>query len=198
MEELLTKLIELDTQAFYFINRSLQNWFFDFVMPVITDLNHYRFVVVLAFVLVVWMIVRGKPNVRLAAILLVVAVALSDQINSFVLKSIFERPRPCHVLPNVHLLVGCGKGFSFPSSHAVNNFAGAFILAYCIPRYRWWFWSIATIVIFSRVYVGVHYPLDVLVGALIGIVIAGFVLLCYLLLERIIISYKLSKNRRAE
>ncbi|MCX7983344.1 MAG: phosphatase PAP2 family protein [Bacteroidetes bacterium] len=195
-QEIIHLLQEYDTKAFYFVNHALQNPIFDILMPIITDFNQYRIVIVGAITLLVWMLIRGKPNVRLAAILLIIAVLISDQLNSFVIKQIFMRPRPCHVLPDVHLLVGCGKGYSFPSSHAVNNFTAAIVLAYCIPRYRWWFWSIATIVLFSRVYVGVHYPLDVIAGGLLGLIIGGSVLLLYLLFERTLISYKLSRHRR--
>ncbi|MBP8976847.1 MAG: phosphatase PAP2 family protein [Bacteroidetes bacterium] len=193
MNEFLNTLLSFDTQAFYFINHSLQNWFFDFLMPIITDLNHYRVIIVAAFVILVLMIIRGKSNVRLGAILLVLAVAFSDQLNSFVLKFLFSRPRPCHVLQDVHLLVGCGGGFSFPSSHAANNFAGALVLAYCIPRYRWWFWSFATLVAFSRIYVGVHYPLDVIGGAIVGMACGSIVIVLYLLFERLITVYKVRK-----
>lgn len=193
MDEYLKILLAYDTKIFYFINHSMQNWLFDILMPILTDLNHIRVVVVAAIAIMLWMLIRGKSNVRLAAILLILAVALSDQLNSFVLKFLFARPRPCHVLSDVHLLVGCGAGFSFPSSHAANNFAGAFVLAYCIPRFRWWFWSFAGIIAFSRVYVGVHYPLDVLAGALEGILIGGLVIFLYLACERIITNYKVRK-----
>jgi undecaprenyl-diphosphatase len=65
-------------------------------------------------------------------------------------------------------LVGCGPGKSFPSSHATNNFALATILTYYFRKYRYWFYSIAALVAFSRVYVGVHYPIDISAGAILG------------------------------
>lgn len=104
-------------------------------------------------------------------------------------------PRPCHALQNVHLLVSCGSGFSFPSSHAVNNFAGALILAFFFPRNKWWFFGIAAIVAFSRVYVGVHYPFDVIGGAVIGLFCAGCVLLAFILIEKLWYQVQRSRTR---
>lgn len=183
---MLETLQYIDTILFYFINHTLQNRFFDLIMPVLTDYAKQKVILGFAIALVLWMLIRGKPNVRLAAILLILTIVVSDQLNSFVLKFLFARLRPCHVLPDVHLLVGCGSGFSFPSSHAVNNFAGAVVLAFCIPRWRWAFFGFAALIAFSRVYVGVHYPFDVIGGALVGACCAGAVIVLYLIFEKIV------------
>jgi undecaprenyl-diphosphatase len=97
----------------------------------------------------------------------------------------FERLRPCQN-PNlkewIHLVGGCGGMYGFASSHAANSFALACCLIKIYSSKRWLFWSIliwAIIVSYSRIYVGVHYPGDVITGALIGIFIS--LLLNYLL-----------------
>ena len=164
-------------------------------MPFITDLNKQRVVLVFVAALLLWMLIRGKRHVRIAAILLIFTIVISDQLNSSVIKYWLERPRPCHALQNVHLLVSCGSGFSFPSSHAVNNFAGALILAFFFPRNKWWFFGIAAIVAFSRVYVGVHYPFDVIGGAVIGLFCAGCVLLAFILIEKLWYQVQRSRTR---
>ncbi|MFZ1978935.1 MAG: phosphatase PAP2 family protein [Bacteroidota bacterium] len=193
---MLDALQHIDTILFYFINHTLQNGFFDFFMPVLTDYAKQKVVLGFAIALVLWMLIRGKPNIRLAAILLILTIVVSDQLNSFVIKSLFARIRPCHVLHDVHLLVGCGSGYSFPSSHAVNNFAGAMVLAFCIPRWRWAFFGFASLIAFSRVYVGVHYPFDVLGGALVGLCCAGFVITLYLIYEKILAAIRYKKYSR--
>lgn len=178
-------LHSIDVDLFRFINSSLSNSVFDFIMPLITDLNKQRLVLVLVLVILLWMIIRGRRNVRMAAFLLIITIIISDQLSSSVIKHWFERPRPCHALQNVHLLVSCGSGFSFPSSHAVNNFAAALILAFFIPQTKWWFLGFAAIVSFSRVYVGVHYPSDIIGGAIIGLICAGIVIMILLSLEKL-------------
>ncbi len=174
-----------DIKVFHFINTSLSNPVFDLIMPFLTDLNKQRIVLVIVAVLLLWMLIRGNRSVRLAAVLLIVTIIISDQLNSSVIKFWLTRPRPCHVFHDIHLLVSCGSGYSFPSSHAVNNFAGALILAYFFPRAKWWFFGFAAIVAFSRVYVGVHYPSDVIGGGVIGFVVGGFVLFVFIVLEDI-------------
>ncbi len=174
----------IDLQLFYLGNHTLQNGVFDFLMPFLTDLNKKPPALVLVGLLWVFMLVKGGKTGRSAALLLVPAIVLSDQLNSSFLKYLIERPRPCHVLPDVRLLVSCGSGYSFPSSHAVNNFAGAVVLSFFLPRGGWAFFLFAATVAFSRVYVGVHYPSDIIAGAVVGLVVGGFVLLAYVFIER--------------
>ena len=163
-------LINIDVFLFYFINNNLANPVFDGIMPFITNVQHWFLLYIALFA---WLFWKGGKNGRIAAVTLLVTIILSDQINSSLLKELFVRVRPCNALTHVRLLVdGCG-GFSMPSSHAVNNFAAATVLAYFFRQYKIVYFSIAIAMAFSRVYVGVHYPFDVLVGALTGFLI-GF------------------------
>ena len=100
-------------------------------------------------------------------------ILLADQTSSFLLKPWVGRLRPCHALEEVQLLVHCGSGFSFPSSHASNHFALVAILYGLLrpaaPAWVWgMFWAWAASIAYGQVYVGVHYPLDALGGALLG------------------------------
>jgi undecaprenyl-diphosphatase len=176
-------LLNIDRQLFFFINRGLQNPLFDAIMPFLTDLN--RKPIALVIVAILWMLLlwKGGTRGRIAALLLIPAITLSDQLNSSYLKFIIERPRPCHELWDIHLLVGCGSGYSFPSSHAVNNFAGALLLSYFLPRWTWAFFTYATAVAFSRVYVGVHYPSDIVAGAIVGLAIGALIIFIFRLIE---------------
>ena len=158
-------IIDLDTQAFVFFNQKLANTFFDALMPVVTNDWLLR---ALFLVIVACLAIFGKKEGRISALLCIITVAGSDLLSSQVIKPMVGRIRPCHILTTVRLLVDCGQGMSFPSSHAVNTFSLAAVLTMQHRR-----WSIALIpfavlVSYSRVAVGVHYPLDVVAGAIIG------------------------------
>lgn len=183
-----TVLIEIlygmDVAVFRFLNETIANPVFDFLMPLITDLNKQPIALVLVATMLIWLGYKGGGTGRLVIALLFLVILIGDQLNSSVLKYVFMRIRPCHVLSDVHLLVSCGSGYSFPSSHAVNNMAGATILSYFYRKWTWAFMSFAGLVAFSRISVGVHYPSDVIAGAAVGAVVAAVVLMLYLFIQR--------------
>lgn len=167
-------ITQWDTALFYFLNRDCQNRLFDLIMPVIT---HRVLLIVLPFLALFFFQEKRKA---LAVIgVAVVSVLLADGLSN-VLKHIIVRQRPCNVLGGINLLVGCSSSFSMPSNHATNVFAFAtpfFFLSR--NRLRYLFLFIAVIVSFSRVSVGVHYPGDILGGALTGALSAAAVICCY-------------------
>jgi undecaprenyl-diphosphatase len=103
--------------------------------------------------------------------LTIVAVALAD-VTATGLKGLFDRPRPPLRYPNQDPLVAVPDTASFPSGHAATSFAGATILAFAFPRLAPLFYVLASAVGFSRVYLGVHYLLDIVGGAVLGTLIA--------------------------
>lgn len=166
-------LITVDSKLFVFLNTQLANPIFDLLMPIVTDRWFLRGVF---GVILLWLLIFGKRRGRIAAIFCIATVALADQLSAQVLKPIVARIRPCHVIQSVHLLVDCSQGLSFPSSHAANSFSLATFLASTYPRTTWYVFTFAAIVSYSRVAVGVHYPLDVLAGAMVG-VFSGLVII---------------------
>ncbi len=176
-------LQNLDAAIFHFINGTLQNPVFDILMPFITDLNKHTSVLVIVGVILVLLAVKGGAKGRIAVVVLVLGIVFSDQLNSTVTKFLLARPRPCHALQHVHLLVSCGSGYSFPSSHAVNNFCGAVILSFFFPQAAVWLYTFAGVVSFSRVYVGVHYPADIVGGAFLGICCGLCIIALFLWIE---------------
>ncbi|MFQ5432191.1 MAG: phosphatase PAP2 family protein [Nitrospinota bacterium] len=172
----------MDTWLFYAVNHGMENGLFDWLMPIITGYETWILPIIALIAYLVYKNPRQGLFIIAAAVL---AVTLSDLINHRVLKEFFARPRPCNVLPDVHLISGCSGSLSFPSSHAVNSFTIAAIFGF-YEKKLWIFTApAAALVAFSRVYVGVHYPADVVVGAMIGI---GFGYLAYR-------AYRLVNNR---
>lgn len=102
--------------------------------------------------------------------LTVIAIALADW-SSMGLKSLINRPRPPLRYPEPKTLVPLPHDASFPSGHAATSFAAATMLSFAFPRLAPLLYVLAAAVAFSRVYVGVHYPLDVVGGAALGVLI---------------------------
>lgn len=169
-------LHSIDLWLFHLINGVLHVGILDWFMPFLTDLNKQKIAQII--VLLVWLtlLLKGGERGRTVALLLIPLILFSDQLSSHVIKPLVGRLRPCHVLSDVRLLVPCGSGLSFPSSHAVNNFAAATLFAYYYKRWWWTFFTFASTVAYSRVYVGVHYPFDVAGGAVIGALCAIIVI----------------------
>ena len=162
---MLEYLASADRALFERINGAWQNGLFDRLMPFLSSDGNFKVLFVIVFVL---LLVFGKTRERWAALLVILLLALSDQLSSHFLKAAFHRVRPCHVLEHVHLLAGCSGSWSMPSSHAANSAAAAVHFMFFYRRWRVPLAVTAFAVGYSRCYVGVHYPADVLVGFLVG------------------------------
>jgi len=166
---MISVLSSWDITLFRLINGQGHNYFLDWFMPFMTDLKNFRYVLP---VLVVWVLVREKKAGIVFLVFIGLTLAITDPFSSRLLKDWVGRVRPCHVLEEVRLLTDCNTSYSFPSSHAVNIFAAAFFLSQPLKKLSPLFFGIAGIVGYSRIYIGIHYPLDVIGGAAIGLLIA--------------------------
>ncbi len=170
--------IELfDQMLFEAINQDWANWMFDAVLPILREKTTW---IPLYLFLLIFLPYRYGRNGFYLILLVAAAVGLSDFISSSIVKPVVERLRPCknlEIADQVRLLVRCGSGKSFTSSHAANHFALAVSLMWPFAERRrvlyvlalFWAASIS----YAQVYVGVHYPFDVLFGAVLGSCLGG-------------------------
>lgn len=183
---MIEKIKEWDTELFLFLNQ-LHIPMMDIAMYWITDRWFwFPFYGLIIFLLIkkfrmqgVWMVLT-----------IIVAVALADQAASSFFKPYFSRYRPCHEVelqPIVHVVRGCGGQYGFVSSHAATTFSFAMIMWLLVRqtfRHIYFLFAWAAIVSYSRIYVGVHYPLDLVFGSMVGMSCALIGYLLYKYFER--------------
>lgn len=165
----------IDVTLFYFINVNLSNAAFDKLMPIVTNLKYWLPIYIIGGIFLIY---KFKIRGLLIIILILFTAGLCDWTGA-ILKDFFGRLRPCWELKDINLLVPCGAGKSFPSNHSANNFGAAIVLTFFFRNKWYYFYACAFLVAISRVYIGVHYPLDILGGVGLGSVIGFGVILVY-------------------
>lgn len=168
----------IDNHLFIFLNTFISNFLFDYFFKFITDKNNIYLALFIAGV--IFTVNKKLEALRVIGVALI-AIGLSDLIGGQFLKPFFHRMRPCHpsyfvegrhlFLEGANFLCGMKRGGSFPSNHAMNAFTLATVLTLFYPKNFFYYYTFAILVAYSRIYVGVHYPSDVLFGASLGIVI---------------------------
>jgi undecaprenyl-diphosphatase len=183
-------LHHLDTVLFLFLNHTIANPLFDAVFPAITNGAFWVIPGVAAALVFLYF---QKRRGALVLALMVVTVSVSDPVCNRVIKQLVPRLRPCN--ESVHIdggrfLIGRKDSRSFPSSHAMNMFAQAMLLT-LLYRRKWvgmTAFCFAALIGFSRIYVGVHWPFDVLAGAVFGMIVGGLVYYAYVFASRKLIK----------
>jgi len=162
-------LQSLDIRLFHFVNGTLGNPVFDWLMPLLSGGNGaMRWFSLAAVIVFVTALVRGGARGRICALLVLIVIAAGDPLVIGSIKNAIARPRPCMALSDVVERLGCSASGSMPSAHAANWFAAATVLFLFYRRSGWFMFPMAAAVAFSRVYCGVHYPGDVTAGAILG------------------------------
>ncbi len=173
-------LLSLDQTVFKWVNQVATADWLDTILPIWRTKTTW----IPLYLLLLFMIARKhRKNTFWFLLVIGITILLSDQISSELIKKTVGRLRPCRepsLQNTVRTLIHCGGGYSFPSSHAANHFAVAMQL-FLLFRLEWsryyfvllFLW--ASLIAYSQVYVGVHYPSDVLAGALLGVLVAAFV-----------------------
>ena len=162
-------LIKIDLFVFHFINGYLSNPLFDNVMPIFHHTKH-----ILPYLLIAWIltIIFDKKNRWKLIILIPIGIILVDQTGLLIKKTVL-RPRPFMAMNPEdinHLVKPSGLHKSFPSNHAANNALLAMVFSSIYKNLKFIFWGFAILIMYSRVYIGVHYPSDILFGCILGVI----------------------------
>ncbi len=157
------------------VDASLFHWVIDhrssLLNPAMIVLGHCGGLVWAGAMAVLALVFRGRWAGAYQALL---AIGLAALLADVAAKPLIARHRPFVTFNTIEIMAKPQRSGSFPSTHAAASFAGAFAASRVFPELRVAFWLIATLVAVARVYLGVHYPLDVIAGAVIGICAGGF------------------------
>jgi undecaprenyl-diphosphatase len=170
--ELLKAILDLDRQCFELLNNGFHNAFFDNLMLWWREKENW---IPFYILLVLILFLRFGKKAAWLILFTLLAVGISDQLSSSVIKPWVGRLRPCQepeLFEHIRLLLKCGSGKSFTSSHAANHMTVSVVLALGLkqwyPKAIWAFIFWAISIGFAQIYVGLHYPGDVLAGFLLG------------------------------
>ena len=171
---LLKWLDHIDKVLFVLVQHDSDHSFLDKIMPVLR--NPYTWIPLYIFMLY-YALRKGKSQAWAFIILSVLTVAITDSITAQLLKPLFGRLRPCYdpeMSSVLRGLVDCGGLYSMPSNHAANHFGLAAFWYFSIRKMsgkKWsWLWVWAASICYAQVYVGKHYPFDVLAGSFVGFI----------------------------
>jgi undecaprenyl-diphosphatase len=170
-------LIQLDRSLLFFINQQTANVFFDWLMPILREKKTW---IPLYIIFVIGLIRTYKSDSWWMILSIILCIVFTDQMASTFFKPLIHRLRPCNaplVMEHLRLLLPCGSGYSFFSSHAANHTALALLLSYYF-RHKKWLTALlvlwAASIMYAQVYVAYHYPTDILAGVVCGII--GFIM----------------------
>ncbi|SFD05998.1 phosphatase PAP2 family protein [Clostridium uliginosum] len=155
----------IDVDILNFIQINLHNRIMDKIIPFITELGNGGFIWIIISLIFIF-----TKKYRKHGLIMMLALILSGVIGSVILKPLVGRVRPFNVNKVIELLITAPLDFSFPSGHAMSSFAAATIISKADKKLGICAFILAIAIAFSRLYLYVHYPSDVLVGGILGIV----------------------------
>lgn len=161
MTEMIT---QLDFSILYRIRDTLRCGFLDFLMPRITALGNAGLIWLLSACILLLL-----PKYRRTGIFLLAGLAVGVLVGNVILKPLIARPRPCWIDPTVQLLISVPKDYSFPSGHTLSSVIAATVLTGADRRFGAVAIPLAVLIAFSRLYLFVHYPTDILAAVILGV-----------------------------
>lgn len=175
-------VLDLDLYFFNVINQRTQNDLFDFIMPILSDARVWS---VLAVIWVLVVFFKQRKSFLKPFFLICLSLSASDLVSYRIIKPWVERPRPCFQVSSTRLLAqGCGSPYGFPSNHASNAMALVIVLYLIYRKFLLMGLLLAFAVGYSRIYLGVHFPLDILAGFGVGCICAMTIVIGYTKLEK--------------
>ena len=160
--------MNLDWSILHGIQTTLACPLLDFVMPRLTALGNSG---------AIWLVAAGgllcTRKYRRQGVILLAGLAAGALVGNVFLKHLVARARPCWLDPGFSLLIPVPQDYSFPSGHTLSSFVGATILTRTDRRFGWAAIPLAVLIAFSRLYLYVHFPSDVLAGAVLGVCIGA-------------------------
>ncbi|GFP77722.1 phosphatase PAP2 family protein [Clostridium fungisolvens] len=160
---MISAIYGIDNSILDFISNNLHSLWLDKLMISLTDLGDGGIIwIAIALGLIV------SKKYRKSGFMLLMAILLGALFGEMIIKNIVQRARPFTHVPGMELLIKKPNSYSFPSGHTTASFAAAGILSYCFRKYRVAFYLLAALIAFSRLYLYVHYPSDVLGGIVLG------------------------------
>lgn len=153
----------IDINILYWIQNNLQNSFLNPIMIFFTSLGNLGLIWIAISILLIL-----SKKYRKIGLLTLAALIVNTILGEGILKHIIERPRPFTTYPDLHIIIPKPTSYSMPSGHTSASFAAAFMLAYSFKNLKVYIYLLASLIAFSRLYLLVHYPSDVLTGILLG------------------------------
>lgn len=153
----------IDVSILMYIQDNIRCGFLDAVMLFFTFIGNGG-----AVWLILSAILMSTKKYRHFGFSLFFSVAVCWILNDVLIKNIVLRPRPFLAMDNLNVLVTFPSSFSFPSGHTTSSFAAAYVITKRMGKRGAWIYIVAVLIASSRIYVGVHYPSDIIAGALIG------------------------------
>jgi membrane-associated phospholipid phosphatase len=182
-QDILKPLLQFDYWLFHEINQVWINPFFDLVLPFMRQQEFWYFFYLF---LLVFALLNFGIRGCLWSVSLIMTVIISDLLSSSLIKTLIFRYRPCsdpELADNIRVLVNyCPHNSSFTSSHACNHFAAAWFIFITLNQTGSWRWILfiwASVICYAQVYVGVHFPLDIAGGVILGTIVGRVMSLFY-------------------
>lgn len=159
---------EFEFEILEFIRNNLKNGFLDAVMPMVTMCGNMGIIWV-----AIALVISAKAKYRKCSITMLIGLIVGVIVGNLIIKNAVQRDRPCWLVEIPDLLIANPQDFSFPSGHTLSSFCAASVLFHYDKRLGVPSFGVAVMIAFSRLYLYVHFPTDIIGGAFLGMIVAS-------------------------